>query len=1744
NLEFLGRTDDQVKVRGFRIELGEIEAVLAEHGDVARTAVTVRTEEEPRLVAYVVPATGHDVERDTLRTWLRDRLPAHMVPSAIVVLDALPLTPNGKLDRRALPAPDHRPTAPGRAPRSAVEQLLAGLFAEVLGVGHVGLDEGFFDLGGHSLLGTRLIARARSVLGVELRLSDLFDAPTVAGLAARVDAAGQARPALGRRERPETVPLSFAQRRLWFLHRMEGPSATYNIPLALRLAGSLDEPALEAALADVAERHESLRTVFPSVAGVPCQRVLDPDAARPRLRVTETGGRDLPDRLAEAARQGFELGTEPPLRAELFRVGEEEHVLLLVVHHIAGDGWSTGPLSQDLTTAYAARTEGAKPQWSPLPVQYADYTVWQRELLGDGGDPDSLLTSQLAHWSERLAGLPDQVELPFDRPRPEAMSYQGAQLPVSVDAELYEGLRALARDGGASLFMVLQAGLAALLAKLGAGTDIPIGTPVAGRTDEALDDLVGFFVNTLVLRTDLSGDPTFTELLARVRSEALTAYAHQDVPFEHLVEALNPARTLAHHPLFQTMLTLQNAPSGTFELPRLRVTSELVPTGTAKCDLTFVLAEQPGGGGLSGVVEYCTDLFDAATVTGIVERWLRLLRAVAADPGRRIGQVDVLSAGELRALLPAGPDAEPPQHGLPALFERQVRATPDALALTDGATTLTYGALNARANRLAHALIERGVGPEQLVALALPRSADLVVAVLAVLKAGAAYVPVDPEYPAARIDYLLQDTRPSLLLTDHQFHAEGVERLLLDAVDLDGLPDTDPGITVDPAHAAYVIHTSGSTGNPKGVVIPHRNVVRLFDTTRAQFGFGADDVWTLFHSYSFDFSVWELWGPLLHGGRLVVVDHETSRSPGRFLDLLARERVTVLNQTPSAFYQLMQADAEAPDTGSRLALRTVVFGGEALEHARLTSWYERHPEGAPHLVNMYGITETTVHVTHAELGRAATAPGDIGTALPDLRAYVLDAGLRPVAPGVPGELYVAGAGLARGYLNRPGLTAGRFVADPFGPAGSRMYRSGDVVRRAEDGTLRYVGRADQQVKVRGFRIELGEIEAALAAHPDIAQVAVLARQDRADDTRLAAYLVPASGGGASDEPAADAVVPAAHAAPHPAALRAYLRERLPEHMVPAAFVTLDALPLTVNGKLDHRALPAPDLTPAAASRAPRTAREQILCALFAEVLGVPSAGVDDGFFELGGHSLLATRLAARIRATLGVEMPLRTLFEAPTPAALAAALRAAGPAQTALARRERPEMIPLSFAQRRLWFLHQLESAGANYHISLAWRLSGDLDRRALEAAVADVVARHESLRTVFPAVAGVPHQRVLDVAEARPGLPVHATTEAGLPARMAAARDRRFDLAADLPLRAELFALAPDEHVLHLVLHHISGDGWSLSPLARGLTDAYAARVRGEAPQWAALPVQYADYTLWQHELLGDSADRSSLLAAQADYWTRQLTGLPELIELPTDRPRPAVASHRGGSVRAGLDAELHRGLRELARAHGTSLFMVLQAGLAALLSKLGAGDDIPVGSPVAGRTDQAQDELIGYFVNTLVFRTDTSGDPTFAELLDRVRDTALAGYAHQDVPFEYLVEALNPSRSLAHHPLFQIMLVLQNTPRADFAPPGLRVEDVASASATAKLDLIFTMSERHTEDGSPDGLDGSVEYADDLYDPATVETMLARWERLLRIAVADPRQRLSRLDLLTAEEHGALAALGAGPTVTVPGASLPELF
>ncbi|GAA2086071.1 non-ribosomal peptide synthetase DhbF [Streptomyces albiaxialis] len=1299
-LAFLGRTDDQVKIRGFRIEPGEIRTRLAAHPRVAHAAVVTR--EGPhgkRLLAYAVPdAENTPPGPAELVDHLSRTLPAHMVPSTVTVLDSLPVTANGKLDQRALPEPSAEGGEEAGASQDPFTELVCGVFADVLGMDvPPAPGAGFFELGGHSLLAGRLAARLREDLGARIGLADVFRHPTPAALAARVratregaDVPEELRVLPRAADGPTELPLSPAQQRLWFLQRLEGPSATYNIPLVLTLDGPLDRAALSAALTDLVARHEPLRTLYPDDDGG-CQLVLPAGGERARVEPRFAAPEE---RLADAVRHGFDLASELPLRATVFEERAERHTLLLLLHHIAGDGASMTPLARDLATAYTARVRGTAPGWAPLPAQYADVADRQRRALGAPEAPTPFAKEQLTYWKQALAGLPDQLELPADRPRPAVASTDGGTVPFALDAATHAALRRLARASGASVFMTVQAGLAALLTRHGCGTDIPLGTPVAGRDDDATAGLVGFFTNTVVLRADTSGDPDFRTLLARVRATTLGAYEHDTLPFDHLVEHLNPPRSLSRHPLFQTMLAWQSVPDGEFALgPELTAAMRAVPSGTAKFDLTLNAGERPGGG-ISGFLEYRTDLFDRTTAQALSDRLARLLTAAAREPDTPLGLLPLLSAEERhRAVVewntrPAPPPAAPVT--LAEVYERAAAAHPSRTAVTCGDASLTYAELSARAQRLARLLAARGIGPGSVVALALPRSTELVTGLLAVALSGAAYLPLDPGYPADRLAYMLEDARPAAVVTDAATAPElpdhdlpvitvdGGEDGAAETAEAHGggpLTDDDRTRPLTPHDAAYVIYTSGSTGRPKGVVVTHDNATRLLSATDHWFGFGPDDVWTLFHSYAFDFSVWELWGALLYGGRVVVVPHLTSRDPRAFLRLLVDEGVTVLNQTPSAFHQLAAADRENPELGARLALRYVVFGGEALELARLDDWYARHAEDAPTLVNMYGITETTVHVSYLALDRATAAgatSSTIGVNIPDLRVYVLDARLRPVPPGVTGEMYVAGRGVARGYLGRPSLTATRFVADPyahlFGESGARMYRSGDLARRRADGTLEYSGRADQQVKLRGFRIELGEIEAVLAAHPAVADAAVTVREDVPGDRRLVGYVVPAgtssAGTSSADGPPTD--VPSADGPPTdgPLAddlLREHAAAALPAHMVPSAVVTLDALPLTGNGKLDREALPAPGV-PAAGTggRPPRTPREEQLCAVFAEVLGLPRAGVDDNFFSLGGHSLLAVRLASRIEAAFGTRVSIGTVFQHPTPAALDAALDADG----------------------------------------------------------------------------------------------------------------------------------------------------------------------------------------------------------------------------------------------------------------------------------------------------------------------------------------------------------------------------------------------------------------------------------------------------------------------------------------------------
>ncbi|WP_329307359.1 amino acid adenylation domain-containing protein [Streptomyces sp. NBC_01260] len=1725
SLEYLGRADQQVKLRGFRIELGEIETALTAHESVGQATVVVREDRpgDKRLVAYLVAADSVRIDTESVRRAMAGTLPDYMVPSAFVVLDEIPLTVNGKVDRRALPAPELGNDATGRAPRGPGEEVLCGLFAEVLGLTSVTIDDHFFHLGGHSLLATRLISRIRQTFGVQITVRDLFQGPTVAALAEYVEAGGEEavqRPALREAVRPDRVPLSSAQQRLWFLHHLEGPSATYNIPLSLRLTGALDTQALQLSLTDLVVRHESLRTLFGMADDTAYQWQLPGAEVRVELPVIAADEDTLEAELGRHAARSFDLESELPFRAALFTLGAEEHVLLVVMHHIASDGWSTTPLLRDLTAAYTARTRGGAPAWEPLPVQYADYTLWQQELLAADGE------RQAEFWRTTLDGLPDEATLPADRPRPAVATYRGTTHGAHVPAALHDALTRLARETGSTLFMVAQAAVATALSRSGAGEDIPIGAPIAGRSEQSLDDLVGFFVNTLVLRTDLTGDPSFRELLTRVREADLAAWAHQDLPFDRLVEALNPERSTARHPLFQVVLTLQEAVTPSVELAGISAESGFTSLDISKFDLTFSFHEhRTADGSPDGLdirVEYATDLYEAGTVEAVTDRLVRLLGDAVERPEIPVGELEFIGPDERHQLLEGwnGAVTGSCDDGLAELFTAQAARTPDAIALVDGDLELTYAELDADANRLARHLVGLGVRPESVVAVLMERSADLLTGLLAVVKAGGVYAPLNTADPDTRLSRILAETGATVLLTDKALADHPVvARTAAETVVLDGtadfahLPSTPPALPAHPDQWLYVMFTSGSTGVPKGVAVTHRNVADLAAQTMYANG-GHTRV--LFHSpHTFDASTHEIWVPWLNGGAVVVAP-PGYLDPGTLGGLLTERGISSLWLTAGLFRVMAE---EVPEAFA--GVREVWAGGDVVPPEAVRRVMDRCPELT--VVNGYGPTETTTFATTHRIHRPLDYPGaiPIGEPLDNHRVYVVDEGLRLVPPGTPGELYIAGAGLARGYLGRPGMTAERFVADPFGAPGTRMYRTGDLVRWNNEGSVEYLGRADQQVKLRGFRIELGEVETALAAHESVGQATVVVREDRPGDKRLVAYLVATEG-----------------ARIDVAELRGNVAAALPEYMVPSAFVVLDEIPLTTNGKVDRRALPAPQVAHATNGRAPRTPQEEVLCGLFAAVLGLPSVTIDDHFFHRGGHSVLGTRLISRIRRAFGVQLGVKDLFRNPTVLALSECVTAGSGElpRPALMPEERPEIIPLSSAQQRLWFLDQMEGPSATYNIPLALRLKGALDHRALELALTDLTTRHEGLRTVFPTHEGTPHQHVLPPATT--DLPLIDTTEETLTARLADLSAATFDLAVQPPIRTHLLSLGEQEHILLVVIHHIASDGWSNGPLFRDLATAYEARTEGAAPAWEPLPVQYADYSLWQQRLLGSDKER------QLDYWRTVLAELPEEATLPADRPRPATASNRGTTHTVHCPAGLHSSLTSLAQDTGSTLFMVAQAAVSTLLSRSGAGHDIPLGSPVAGRTDPALDDLVGFFVNTLVLRTDTSGDPSFRELLTRVREADLAAWSHQDLPFDRLVEALNPERTTARHPLFQVMLTVGDMSAEAPELPGLEAAYEFSKVEIAKFDLTFGFAERRGADGRPGGLDITIEYATDLYDARSVELAGERLVRLLGAAASAPDVPVGDLELLSGGERGLLLGEWSGAVTGSPVGGLGSLF
>ncbi|RTQ90553.1 MULTISPECIES: non-ribosomal peptide synthetase [Stenotrophomonas] len=1257
-IDYLGRNDHQVKVRGFRIELGEIEVALQGCPDV-REAVVLLREDEPgdrRLVAYFISSSGDPVKAGELRAALARSLAEHMLPSAFVQLPAWPLTPNGKLDRQALPAPERAVASVEffDVPRGEIEVTLAQLWQQLLHVAQVGRNDHFFDLGGHSLLAIQLISQLRRLLDVEVALREVFNHPTLADLARCIAQAGRSvQPPLLQVPRDQALPLSWSQQRLWFLDRLDpAAGAAYHIPTAIRLRGSLDQPALQAALDRIVARHEGLRTRFRNVDGRPEQVIDTPDCGF-SLDVHDLSTLDAAEQeaavrelTAAEAQKRFALSEGDLIRGRLLRLSAQEHVLLVTQHHIVSDGWSLGVLVHEISTLYSAYSSGGEDPLPPLPLQYADYATWQRSWL-----QGEVLEQQLDFWRTHLSGAPALLTLPLDRPRPATQSYRGGNLPLQITAERVTALRRLSQRHGTTLYMTLLAAWSIVVSRISGQSDVVIGSLVANRQRPEIEPLIGFFVNTLALRARLDPDPTVAELLAQLKATTLAAYANQDVPFEQVVEALKPARSLAHSPVFQVMLSLDNTPSGgELSLSGLTLSSVPTPHVTTHFDLSLSFVES--GGQLLGGLEYASDLFDPTTVQRLIDYLHTVLDSMVRDDRQQVSALELLPGNERNSLLSSF-SPMPYDHGaqefLHARFQAHAEQHPERVAIVFEDTTLSYGELNARANQLAHALRARGIGPEQRVALCMDRGPELVIGIVGILKSGAAYVPLEPTTPPKRLAFMLADSAPMAVVTQSHLvsrfqDAPALPLVVVDTPDMVGSQSRHNPVTaaLEPQHLAYVIYTSGSTGQPKGVMVEHRHLSRLFAATQEKFTFGADDVWTLFHSFAFDFSVWEVWGALLHGGRLIVVPTEVSRSPAEFYALLVDQGVTVLNQTPSAFRQLIAAEAES---AAMHHLRYVIFGGEALDLPMLAPWIARNDPDKIQLINMYGITEITVHATFRRIHGSDVDAGRgsvIGAPLSDLRLLVLDSHQQLVPIGVTGEIYVGGSGVARGYLNRPELTAERFLPDPYSSDPSaRLYRTGDLASWLPEGELQYRGRIDFQVKIRGFRIELGEIEARLLACNGIREAVVLVREEADGDKRLVAYVLA--------EPGTELAS---------ATLRQSLLRHLADYMVPAAYVRVEQWPLTANGKLDRMALPIPEADALAKQdhEAPVGEIEQAIAAIWQDVLGAALVGRHDNFFDLGGHSLLAVQLCARISDAFAIEFSVRTLFERPVLAALADAV--------------------------------------------------------------------------------------------------------------------------------------------------------------------------------------------------------------------------------------------------------------------------------------------------------------------------------------------------------------------------------------------------------------------------------------------------------------------------------------------------------
>ena len=1742
NIEFLGRIDHQVKIRGIRIELGEIESVLTGHPSVHETVVVLKGD---RLVAYVVSSRS-DVEilsRD-LQRYMRKKVPANMVPSLFVVLSSLPHTPNGKVDRKSLPEPEFKERRVEYvAPRTPVEETLAGLWSEVLGLDHVGVNDDFFDLGGDSLLATMVITRARQLLQVDLPQQLFFDS-TLAEVARVVEATQASveavEPGMKRVARGGPLPVSHAQRRLWFQEQLEPGSPAYNITVVLRLCGELQVAALAKAVAGVVQRHEVLRTRFEEQGGEPVQLVSEAWDGELEL-VDLSAASDREKQLRELRRaeesRGFDLSRGSLLRVKLARLGAAEHVLLLTVHHIVWDGWSFSVFEEELQRLYRRECGEVVEIGEAAEIQYGDFASWQQEWLA-GAEPER----QWRYWEEQLRGIKGVLELPADHVRPAVKDWRGGVEVRRVKGDVVQGLRELGRREGATLFMTLLAAVKVLLWRYTGETDVVVGTPIANRNRAEVEGLIGFFVNMLVLRTGLRAELKFAELLEQVRDMALEAYAHQDMPFEELVKRLALERDRSRTPLFQIAFALQNAnrTTGLLQLPGIEVLPEAQDEVVINHYDLFVEFTEDGDE-LVCALRYDVNLFEAETMQRLGVHLERLLESVVAGPERRLSELEWVSEAELGAIAGWNETGReyPAEQCVHELFTAQAERDPERVALVFEGAVVSYGELNRRANRLAHYLRRFGVGPETLVGVCLERSVEMVVTLLGILKAGGAYVPLDPEYPEARLRYMLEDAGIRVLLSRAELLprlASGATAAGVVVLDVDSQlkaiaaeSESNPDVTVSSNGLAYVMYTSGSTGQPKGIEITHQGVVRLVCNTN-YVDLNNSPVIAQASTVSFDAATFELWGALLHGGRLQYVSREVLLQPQQLERELAEHGVTTLFLTTALFNQVAQFAPRA-----FAGCRDLLFGGELAEPRWVAAVLE---SGGPpeRLLHVYGPTESTTFATWFEVREVkrggATIP--IGQPLSNTQAYIVDEGGALVGVGVVGELYLGGAGLARGYLARAALTAERFVPNPFGAPGTRLYRTGDLGRWLSDGKIEFLGRRDHQVKMRGYRIELGEVEAALRAQDEVSEAVVVASESESGEKSLVAYVVGVGG-----------------AEVNVGRVREQLQRQLPDYMVPSVVMVLERLPLNANGKVERQALPAPEVGLAGRGgkyEGPRTASEEVLAEIWEEVLGVEQVGINENFFELGGHSLLATKVVSRVRQVLGVEVALREFFNGSTVAELAQHVEeiarsneervnaVSEPEKTlnelsesqraALVMRLKKKAVdhtpdgPIprrkdsgpalpSFAQQRMWFLEQLGES--NYIVPATSRLTGPLNVEALERSLNVIVERHEGLRTTFSMI----DSQLVQVITPQLPLTLLKFDLSHLPESERDVEARRlreealrpFNLARGPLIRASLVRLAEEDHLLLLGMHHVVSDGWSLGVLISELATLYESFVEGTTPNLPELPIQYADFAVWQRQWLSGAE-----LERQLKYWREHLGANPPVLELPTDHPRPAVPTNKGFFVTCEIGKDLTDAVKELSRREGVSLYMTLLATFKILMSRYAGQDHVLVGTPIANRNRVDIENLIGFFVNTLVLRSDLSGNPGFPEYLKQIRDVTLGAFAHQDVPFEKLVEELHPDRELNRTPLFQVMFSLQNSPMPPLKLSDVTMTFVQDDSTTAQFDLTLDVMEK--PDGK--GMDCLLEYSTELFEHSTAQRILGHFTNLLESIVANPQRRVRELPLL----------------------------